>query len=483
MFDNGDKLRVQVQASTIGSEPCAHSHSGASNSLRRRLLRGVGATALSPIVTILTQLGSVPLLLHSWGGAKYGDWLLLSAIPTYMTLSDLGFGNASGSDMAMRVAANDKKGALETFQSSWVLVTSVSVLVLMLTSLFVWWIPWQPLLKLSSVTSTRAAMIVMVLGAYVIVAQQNGVAESGYRCDGHFATGQSWSTIQRLIEAAGGTLVAVLGGGLLAVACTYLVIRCVGTVCYAALLRRKSPWLSYGVRHARVNTIKKMVAPAFGFMTLPLGTALSLQGFTIVIGASLGPIAVVSFSTLRTLSRLNFQLVAVITNAVWPELSRAFGSGNISIARRLHRHICQASLGMSVSGGLVLWILGPHIYRLWIRQAIPFNATCFHILLIVVVANALWNASSVIPMSINGHCRLTTIYAGMALFSLVLAGVLTPIYGIEGSASALLATDTLMTVIALRTALRQVDDTSRSFAVALLALPRFRQALAVVPDA
>src|SRR5437868_10243316 len=156
------------------------------NSLRSRLMRGIGATSLNPVVTAIVQLGSVPVLLHAWGSAKYGDWLLLSAIPSYLTLSDLGFGNASGSEMPMQVAANDRQSALETFQSSWLLVTLVSVVTLLLASLSVWWIPWQGWLKLSSVSDLKAATIILVMGAYVIVAQQNGIAESGYRSDGKF---------------------------------------------------------------------------------------------------------------------------------------------------------------------------------------------------------------------------------------------------------------------------------------------------------
>src|SRR5271165_3818233 len=168
------------------------SRSIGSNNLRRRLIHGFGATALGPIVTATIQLGSVPLLLHAWGAAKYGDWLLLSAIPSYLTLSDLGFGDASGSDMSMRVAANDREGALETFQSSWVLITIVSLLAVLLAATVSWWIPWQHWLKLSSVSNAQAAKIVILLGAYIAMSQQNGVAESGYRCDGHFATGQFW---------------------------------------------------------------------------------------------------------------------------------------------------------------------------------------------------------------------------------------------------------------------------------------------------
>src|ERR1700720_275311 len=108
---------------TDPGQAIARMNSKSNCSVAQRLMRGLGATALGPVVTAIIQLGSIPVLLHVWGAPKYGDWLLLSAIPSYLTLSDLGFGNASGSDMPMRVAANDREGALETFQSSWVLVT------------------------------------------------------------------------------------------------------------------------------------------------------------------------------------------------------------------------------------------------------------------------------------------------------------------------------------------------------------------------
>jgi O-antigen/teichoic acid export membrane protein len=445
--------------------------------LRRRLIRGLSATALAPLATAIVQLGSVPILLHTWGAAKYGDWLLLSAIPSYLVLSDLGFGNASGSDMPMRVAANDREGALRTFQSSWLLVTSVSFFALLLAFATVWWIPWQRWLRLSSVSSLQAASIIIVLGAVVVVAQQNGVAESGFRSDGNFATGTFWAVILRVVEAVAATTMAVLGGSMLAVAATYLTVRCMGTVGYILLLRQKSPWIRYGVRHARLKTIKEMLAPAFGFMALPIGGALGQQGLQLVIGAKLGPVAVVSFSTLRTLSRISFQLIGVIKNAVWPELSRAFGTANIALARRLHRRAFQASLGFSILGGLLLWAYGPFIYRLWIRQSVSFDASCFHVLLLVVVMNSLWDTSLVIPMSVNSHCRLAVMYSAAAAISLGLAWILVPHLGTVGAAVALLVTDGWMLGISLRAALHQTDDFPKAFALALLTIPRLRRTL------
>src|ERR1700688_2833430 len=144
------------------------------NTVRSRLFRGASATALTPIVTAVIQLAAVPCFLHFWGAAKYGDWLILSAIPSYLTLSDLGFGDASGSDMTMRVAAGDRQGAIETFQSSWVLLSLVSLFMALLAGVVVWQVHWHNWLKLTTLSNRYASAVVLVLGLYILISQQCG---------------------------------------------------------------------------------------------------------------------------------------------------------------------------------------------------------------------------------------------------------------------------------------------------------------------
>ena len=101
-----------------------------SNRVRQRFIHGLGATALGPIVTILVQVIGVPIFLHAWGLKLYGEWLVLSAIPSYLAFSDVGFGNVAANDMTMRVASGDRRGALETFQSTWLFISFTSLTVL-----------------------------------------------------------------------------------------------------------------------------------------------------------------------------------------------------------------------------------------------------------------------------------------------------------------------------------------------------------------
>ena len=447
--------------------------SGAAGSsrLRRRLLRGLGATALGPLVTAIIQLASVPCLLHFWGAAKYGDWLILFAIPSYLTLSDLGFGDASGSDMTMRVAAGDRQGAIETFQSSWVLLSLVSLFVALLAAAVVWQVRWHNWLKLATLSDRYASAVVLVLGLYILVSQQCGILESGFRCDGNFATGNVGGTVIRVVECATGTASGALSGSLLVAASAYLISRIAGTFAYGLVLRRKNRWLSVGFRFAKFSKVKELAAPAFGFIALPLANAISIQGLTLVIGSVLGSVAVVQFSTLRTLSRVNFQLMTVIAWALWPELSRAFGAGNLRLARTLHRHAYQAGLALSVMAGLALWFLGPVLYRGWIRSAVRFDANTFHILLLVTFVNSLWFTSSVVPMSTNAHHRITVAYVGFSLLAVGAGRILLARRGLSGGAMVLLLIEIPMTYLVLRTSLRQLQEKLADFLRGILVLP------------
>jgi O-antigen/teichoic acid export membrane protein len=428
-----------------------------------RLIRGLSAAALGPIVTTVIQLGSVPLLLHAWGPAKYGDWLLLSAVPSYLTFSGLGFGDSSGSDMTMRVAGGDREGALGTFQSSWALLSGVSLAVLALAALVVWWLPWQQILHLAGIESRQAAWIVLALAGFILMVQQWSVLESGYRCDGNFALGNFCTTIQRLLEAVASTVIGVASGSLVLVALSYLGFRLLGLVCYRLLLIRMSPWLTLGFAHASLATIRRLLKPSFGFIAMPLGTAVNIQGFMMVIGIVLGPIAVTVFSTARTLTRIGALMNTSIAGGIWPEFSSAFGAGNLLLARKLHRYAYQASLIIAITCAAVLWIFGPAIYHVWVRKSVALDLSCFHILLLVGIANSLWFLSAMVQMSANRHSRLALVYLIAAVASCGLGYGLTQKLGLVGAAVALLLIEIVMCSFVLPRSLKQMQDTPADF--------------------
>ena len=94
-------------------------------STKRRLFLGFLSNLISKFAASIIQLVQVPVFLHFWSVPLYGEWMIVTAIPTYLSLSNMGFGNVAGNEMTMMTARGDRKSALGVFQSCWWLISIV----------------------------------------------------------------------------------------------------------------------------------------------------------------------------------------------------------------------------------------------------------------------------------------------------------------------------------------------------------------------
>ena len=442
-----------------------------SQSVRSRLIKGFAAQGFAATINLISQIAGVPLFIHFWGRVLYGEWLILSTIPSYFALSDLGFANAAGTEMTMRVARGDREGALKVFQSAWLLVTGVSLLVTLTMLGAARWLPLEGWLHISTLGHTEVVTVVSILVFQVFFDLQTGLISAGYRCDGNFAPGTIIANTQRFFEFVAAVIALCCGAHLVGLALTIMLTRLIGNTLSRMYMRSLSPWLTYGWRHADLETLKQITSPALTFMGFPIGSALSLQGMVTVVGIVLGPGVVVIFTASRTLTRSVWQILGAITNTIWVELSTAFGASDIALARSLHRRACQAALWLVVAASAALFFAGPLIYRLWTRGKVPFDPTLFGLLLLVVIANSFWSTSYVVLLSVNRHQRLAVVYVAATTLSLVIALVLTRLMGLHGTALALLVIDIFMSTYVVKRSLALVQDTLPDFLRFILTPP------------
>jgi len=438
---------------------------------RRRLVHGFGASALGPVTTAIIQVVSVPVFLRFWGLRLYGEWLVLSAIPTYLSLSDMGFGSVAGNDMTMHVARGNREEALQSFQSTWVFITALSVLLSLIVCCTVWFLPLRSWLHLDLLSEWEVRTVIVLLAGYAVLTLQGTLITGGFRCEGNYPLGMFGLNLVRLTEWTMATVVVMFGARPVVVAMVYLLVRAVGLMMLNIVLRCKSPWLHYGVEHADRGCVRRLAAPAFAFMAFPAGNAISIQGMIVVVGLVLGPIAVAAFATARTLTRFSFQILESIRNAIWPELSAAFGAENWEFARKLHRLACQAALWLCLLAVLFLAVAGPYIYRVWTHGRIPLDSTLFHCLLVVVVANSFWYTSSAVPVACNDHQRIAIAYLVGASASIAMAYFFLRHIGLPGAAVALLVIDMAMAWYVLCNSVRIVKDSSWGFLSSLVSIP------------
>ncbi len=442
--------------------------------LRGRIIRGIGANAFGQGVNAAVQIIGVPLFLYFWGKELYGEWLIVFAAPAYLLMSDVGFSKVAGNEMTMLVARSRQHEALEVFQSVWVLVSGIAMmLAVLIFALLAILMPGGHLeswFNLTLMSSSEASLILATLSVYVLLVLQGDLFDAGFRCEGNYALGAFLSNLVRAFEWGLVFLAIGLGAMPFVTAFALLAGRAVGVFAQRAALRRKSPWIVYGFKVATPLAVKRLALPAVAYVGFPLGNAVFIQGMVLMVGVVLGPVAVVVFSTYRTLSRMTVQLSAAIYNSVWPELSSAYSAGNLALARNLYHRMANATLWTTLVIVSLLAILGDWIISLWTDNQVAYDSSLLYLMLGVAVADALWQMSRIVLVSANRHVRSAAAYLTAAVGAILLSYILMPSVGIEGAALSLLVANLAIVPYATKGALTLLEDKLFPYVMAL-ALP------------
>lgn len=441
-----------------------------------RIARGLAANVGGMGVTLTIQLVSVPVLLAAWGVATYGEWLVLSAIPTYLALSDLSFSSVAGNSMTMLVGQGKQTEAAALGRRLWSIVTPMTA-VAVLGALALAFLSRGLFGSGAAISATEAQIVLGALFLHVAVGNQYGVLDAWYRAGGHYPLGITMRQLGRLLEF-GALLVAVFVGaqpGAAAVA--FLGGSTAGLAISWVVLRRAVPWSSFRPERPRLQTFRDLLAPGVAYMAFPVGNAISLQGMTIVVAATLGTSTLVVFATTRTVTRAAMLATGTVSNAIWPELSRSIGGGRTAEARAILRSATQLAVAVSILFAVLLAVIGPSLIRSWTHGLVDPPRELLSILLLVVLGNSVWNTLSALIFATNQHQRMAIVFLASATLAMATAIPLSVALGLTGAAMSLVLFEIGMILYVLPAALRVVEDRPRPFLAAVTDVARSVQSV------
>ncbi len=440
----------------------------------RRVLAGLATIVLGQGLVVLIQFVGVPIFLQSWGLETYGEWLILVAVPVYLSISDLGFAIVAGNQMTVLMARGDREGARALFHGVSTLLVIGSAVLIALVAGLAWLIPIRGAMSITQLSERQTALILTLLAGQVVITLQAGMLDAGFRAVGRFPLGALCRQAVRVAEVSATVAAAALGATPVGAAATFAAVAAVGNGATWFVLRNVAPILDFRLVRVRGELVRKILRPALAYTAFPIGNALSIQGMVLVIGGALGPLAVVVFSTTRQLSRFAQGIMYAINQSVWPEITAAFAGERQALARNLHRRAVQGSILISVAVIAVLLASGDQIMQWWTRGEVEASFGLLALLLLVIGANSLWFTSSVVLSATNNHQVMAVIYLVGTALALGLGAMLLDPWGLEGAAAALLAIDVLMVGYVLPHSLALVQDTWRGFLRAVLS-PRARR--------
>jgi O-antigen/teichoic acid export membrane protein len=407
----------------------------------KRLLLALGANAFGQAIGIVIQISSLPIFLLYWETSKFGTWILLSAVPSYLTVADVGMVSVAGNKMMMAMARNEVDEANGIFQTAQLFLTIICV------SLFALVVPLALFWPMPEYMTWDSRVAVAALMCAVLAAIYGGLSEAVFKATDRYPEGTLLGQLSRLAEWVGYIVGLMLFGSFSGVACVGLLGRLLSGCAMMVLAQKGSRGLRLGYSMASRLELRRMAYPAVSFMAFPLANALSFQGITLVVGGLEGTTAVAVFTTYRTIARVAVQIISIFSLALWPEFSRIFGAGGSSAVVPLYKRSAILGSLSAVGLSLVVYAVSPWLLQFWTHGRIPFIPADLAWLL----AYAAMAGSAYVPRTIllatNQHVGLAAWSLAAAAFSVALAWVSASFAGLLGVSVAMFVTEATLTAL------------------------------------
>jgi O-antigen/teichoic acid export membrane protein len=411
---------------------------------RKRIALGVGASVIERIAVSLTQIGLVPILATHWGLERYGGWSMLMTLPSLLVLGDLGFGGAAVVRMTMEVARGERAAARATVRSAAQVLAAACGVLFTVACCAAVFLPGSALPAIPGETGSELRLSIILLTAYTSVVLFSALLQGVFRSTGRFAQSVGIATFTYLLENALLITAILLGKGILGGVIALTLGRTIGyLVNLIAAARLRSgllPALSGGSAQVR----RELLRPALATMSIPLATALLLQGTVAGLGAVAGTLAVPAFVAARTLSRIGLQATQVLTGALMPEFGGASAREDHARVLKLFVLLSATATVIAVPFAAVLAIAGPWIVLVWSNHRIHAEPAMMLAIAVSALCGALWKPLSDLMLAQQRQTAFAPVYAALAIAGVAFTLLASPKLGSTAPALALALVDLAM---------------------------------------
>lgn len=412
------------------------------------------ANAASILWVSLVQIISVPVMVGSWGVNNYGVWMMMTTIPTYLALSDLGISAAATSKMTMLYAQQDFVGVGKLFNSV-LLLSCFLVAAGVFLSLFLWGVDLIGIFPSLGLISD--ALPIIVLYSFLMIFSR--IPLSLLRSTDNYAESTIIYDASVFLESMIVVGLAWFGFGFVSCAWSMILSRVSIILIQFYMVKNKIKFIDINVGSGSLIELKCIIRPAIGAMIIPGALAINVQGLILLTGSLVSPAAAAMIGTVRTISRISLQLVGVVNRASMPEFSKAAASGDNKYIKNILKINFASIIFLLLPGAIIFSFFGDGVVYAWSNGEINPSKPVVIMMAVGMFLQGVWSFCANILMSVNKHGRLSL----FVLFSSVLfcfgATIFGSVFGVDGIVGALVLAEFSVVIFLIKKFICDYDKT------------------------
>jgi O-antigen/teichoic acid export membrane protein len=337
---------------------------------RRAALTGI-SSILAKSISMLTMLVSVPLTLHYLQQERYALWATISSSIAMLCFADLGIGNGLLNAIAESDGKSDSAAAQRYVSSAFYLLSAIGMVIAVVSLACYRLVPWQRLFNVHSDVAIReagpAAIILILCFAANIPLGIIQRVQAGFQ-EGFLTN--LWMISGSLLGLAGVLLGIKSRAGL-----PWLVLAMGGGPVIANVLNlltwiRGRRWLWPHPTMVSSDAAVYLIRTGLLFFVLQLAIAIGFQSDSLVIAQVLGAEKVTQYIIPARIFSITPLLLGMAAMPLWPAFGEALASGDLSWVRRAFFRLLRFSAVVSLAINLPLMVFGRKLIELWVGRSV-----------------------------------------------------------------------------------------------------------------
>jgi len=356
-----DESRVTADL-TAGSAPRR-----AALGLPRRMATNILTNYATVFLVAVAGLVTTPIMLKYLGVAEYGIWVLAGSVVGYLEILELGFGTAT-TKLIAEDADKRTERVLRTLNTNVFVLTVMGFLALIGGLVMSYYAPaWFNVPPDLESATQKAFVILTVAIAVSIPFDTFGGALNAYQRLDLLSLTNMW---RALGAAIGGAVVAVLGGGVVAVTLVTAIFGMSAHLLRWRMLRRIIPGLRLSLRLVERAQIGLTAKLSWWFMLRDAAVVVTQRLDLVVVGVMLGLHAVAAYSIGLKLAQMGMKAMQPFSALFFPRASGLAAEGDVRGLGALLVDGTRVSLAVANPIMLLLSILAWPLVVAWVGDGL-----------------------------------------------------------------------------------------------------------------
>lgn len=355
-----------------------------------RFLKAANATIFGQIIGRFGSFILVPIFLSHWTPAVYGEWLTLYAAVGYLSSLDVGMQAAALNRLTAAFARRDLidyRKAQNSALAMYIVTAGFGLTILIAISATG---PVGKLLGLRITSPHDAAVVLVLLGAWILLSMPGKIIIGSYQTMGNLARSQWVSNGQVLLNLTIMAGLLLLHHGMKALAAVPLITSFLAASLVFTHLKQSYPAITPSLSEANWQTIRSLMKPSLLFAVITVGMLLHYQAATLVISITLGGAAVSLFSVSRMLVVVLRAATDTIADSIAPDVCRLDAVQDRKRLGQLLELLLGLSVCIGVAGAAMLWWEGGSIISIWTRGRLVPDLLLIRLFLLVAIGQSVW---------------------------------------------------------------------------------------------